>query len=652
MNKSFLRKKPIPDKRASLLAVLSLFFLPVFAAEGEYAVSRIAPALLKNASAVLRTEEMRFELVSTGKAVYKYRYVITILDESADKHAEYTEYYDKFRKIASIEGVLYNAMGMAVKKIKTKDAEDLSGVDEGSLMDDNRVKHFNFYHRQYPYTVEYSTLFEFSSTLFFPAWMPQAQDRLSVEKSSAWVITPPGYSFRYKEFNYKGSPEITTNNGKQVMTWTVSQLPALLKEPYAPSWHEISPMVIFGPGAFEMDGYKGNMNSWADFGKFVYALTTGRDALPDAVKEKVRQLTAGLTDTRQKIAVLYEYLQKNTRYVSIQLGIGGWQPFDARFVAARSYGDCKALTNYMLSLLKEAGIPSRYTLVRAGAGQQYITADFPSQQFNHVILCVPLGTDSVWLECTSATLPAGYVSEFTCNRPALLIDENGGQLVRTPRYGIRENLQDRKIAAVLEPDGNLQVKAFTRYTGLQQDDIHQRIHHLSRDKIKESLQENLDLATYDISDFRYEEQKSTVPAVNENLEILVSNYATISGKRLFIVPNIMTRNNGRLAPDSTRLYDMVFRMDYRDTDTVEIQIGEGYTPESMPAEMNLQTKFGIYRSQVKLKGNTLTYYRQVERYAGRFPASDYPELVQFFDAMYKSDRARVVLVKEETKKGF
>ena len=115
------------------------------------------------------------------------------------------------------------------------------------------------------------------------------------------------------------------------------------------------------------------MNTWEGFGKFISELLKGRDVLPDDIKVKVHQLTDQLKDDKQKVYVLYDFLQKNTRYISIQLGIGGWQPFDAKYVAAKRYGDCKALSNYMVALLKE----SRYSSKICGhqSGQQCKTTD-------------------------------------------------------------------------------------------------------------------------------------------------------------------------------------------------------------------------------------------------------------------------------------
>jgi hypothetical protein len=341
-------------------------------------------------------------------------------------------------------------------------------------------------------------------------------------------------------------------------------------------------------------------------------------------------------------------MQKNTRYISIQLGIGGWQPFDAKYVATKGYGDCKALTNYMYSILKEAGIISYYAVVRAGKNANYITADFPSQQFNHVILCVPLSKkDSVWLECTSQTMPAGYLGDFTSDRYALLVDETGGKLVRTPKYGMKENLQIRHVKARLEDNGTLNIDADTRYTGMQQDDIHGMINHLSKEKVKEYLHRQMDFSTYDIKQFAYKESKASLPSINESLNIMVSNYATITGKRLFILPNLMTRSGRKLSQDSTRKYDIQLGYEYKDVDTVEIELPKGYEPEAMPQTVSLNGKFGNYSSSVKLKDNKLYYYRSIEHYSGLYPAKDYDELVKFYEAIYKADRGRVVLVKTD-----
>lgn len=637
--------------RLILLAITSFTTLLATAGDGDYAVFKISPALLKGANAVIRQQDSRMEINSSKNAVYKDHYVITILNENGDELADFEEYYNKLRSITSVEGYLYDMMGKQVKKMKFKDLEDLSGVSGSNLIDDYRIKHHNFYYKVYPYTIEYTVEFEFKSTLFFPMWTPQVKENLSVEHSTMSIVSPEDYKFRYKAFRYSGDPVITKEKSNTVSTWEVKNMSAIIREPYAPLWHELSTVVIFGPTDFQIDDYKGNMASWQDFGKFVYSLKKDRDQLPDQIKKAVHDLTDGL-DTKEKIVRLYQYLQKNTRYISIQLGIGGWQPFDATYVATKAYGDCKALSNYMYSLLKEAGVPSIYTLIRAGSNSGYITDDFPSQQFNHVILCVPQPKDSIWLECTSQTLPAGYLSDFTCNRFALLIDENGGKLVRTPRYGIKDNLENRNVKAVLQDNGTLTVNVTTNYGGLQQDELHQLINNVSKDKVKEYLHEQLDFATYDISKFDYKENRTSLPSIDESLDITVSNYANITGKRLFIVPNVMTRTHQKFSVDSTRKFDVVFNLEYQDVDTVEIELPKGYEAESIPKDVSVKSRYGQYNCSVKLSGNKLYYYRNIERFSGRFPANSYEDLRQFYEAIYKADRNRVVLVKNEQLKAF
>ena len=121
------------------------------------------------------------------------------------------------------------------------------------------------------------------------------------------------------------------------------------------------------------------------------------------------------------------------------MGIGGWQPFEASLVDQYGYGDCKALSNYTKSLLESLNIEARYTLVKAGEDEPNIISDFPSRQFNHVILCVPNQGDTLWLECTSQTNPFGYTGTFTSDRDVLVVTDGGGKIVHTPVYSQKDN---------------------------------------------------------------------------------------------------------------------------------------------------------------------------------------------------------------------
>ena len=624
-----------------------LCYLPAALIAQQYSVLLIPDSLIKNANVVKRYDEITLEIKSPAKAVQREHHVYTILDEKAEYYARITSFYGQFNSINYVNGTLYDASGKVQKHIKKKDMDDYSYADGFSLMNDERYKTANFYTRNFPYTVDYEEEDDINGILHFDQWFPANAAGMSVVYSKYVIIAPKDYVIRFKPINCSAQPVITEDHDKKIYTWEIKNIPAKFTENLGPSWSEIAPHVLIGPSDFEAQGYKGNMATWESYGKFIYDLQKGRDVLPEETKRKVHELTDNLTNPKDKIKVLYEYMQKNTHYISVQLGIGGWQPFDANYVATKRYGDCKALSNYMVALLKEVGITGKTVDIRAGANAASINKDFPSFQFNHEIACVPLNKDTTWLECTSETLPAGYLSSFTANRYAIMIDEKGGTLVHTPKYGLNENEITRKINAAVNEEGNLSAVINTQYKGEEQDRLEQMINGLSKDKMLDQLKTEIELPTFDISKFDYTQQKNILPSINESIDLNANNYAQVSGRRLFINPDIINRSSLKYKQDDERKYDVELNNEYKKTDSIEIKIPAGYQPESVPQDISINNKFGKYTASVKVMPDKIFYYRNMEQYSGRFPAKDYNDLVHFYDVIYKADRNKIVLIKKD-----
>jgi hypothetical protein len=628
-----------------LFTVIAVYAsLAAYCTDINYDAKLIADSMLKNANIVKRASQFTLEIISPKEAVLHYKWAMTILNEKGDRYANFEEYYDKFRKISSIEGALYDASGKQIKKLKKQDVNDFSAGDDMSLMEDNRVKVHDFGYKIYPYTVEYEAEIKFNQTFSLRSWHAMDFFNQSVEQSSFLLISPEDYQVRFRAINFKNEPNVLVQKGKKMISWEVKNMKAIEFETAMPDFADIIPMVRVAPSNFEIDGYKGDMSNWNSFGKFLYDLKKDRDVLPENMRQKAIQLVAGVTDDREKVKKIYQFLQQNTRYISIQLGIGGFQPFDASYVASKGYGDCKALSNYMYSLLKVVGITSKYVIIQAGPAYS-LTEDFCSNQFNHATLCVPMQKDTMWLECTSQTDPPGYQGSFTGNRKALLVDETGGTLVDTKHYGLEENVQSRKISAVVSEEGNMNVAAKTNYRAMMQDNLDMIIHALSKEKIKERLNDELSLPSYTINSFNYTENKSEMPDITEELDMSLDNYATISGKRIFITPNLLSKSMYK-STEKERMFPIWLKTAAREIDTVEIEVPAGYEPEALPAAVSLKTRYGSYSCSAKFVNNKIIYYRTKEQYTGHYPASYYKDFAAYFDAMYKADRARVVLVKK------
>ncbi len=632
--------------RMKYVCFLFLGLISFTLAAQDFSIDKLPDSLKENADVIKQFESVKVTIKSSSKAIVHRKYIVTVLNSNGDSHAKYFNVYAKLITLSDISGKLYDANSKLIRSIKKKDIADLSMADDASLLTDTRSKSFSFYHKTYPYTVEFEDEQVYDGMFFLPNWMPFDDEKMSVVHSQFSVEMPLDYTIRYKQYNYLKEPLIKEDKSR-TLSWTINNHKAIVFEELSPSWRSITPSVVIAATDFEFGEYKGNMSTWKSLGLFVSELNKGKSELPDDVKQRVQSIVAGLSTIREKTEALYSFLQHNTRYISIQLGVGSWQPFDAKYVAKNKYGDCKALSNFMVSILNEAGIKAFYVLIDAGNQPQRISDEFPAPMFNHAIACVPNGNDTIWLECTSQTASPGYMGTFTGNRKALLIADDGGHLVNTPFYLPNDNQQIRSVYASINVQGDLVASLNTKFTGEQQELQHSLIHEASEKTRDNYLNSMISLPTYKVTKSLYNELRSPIPIITEELQIEAPGYATISGKRLFITPNLFNKAGFKLPDLDNRKYPIVFRANYFDVDTVRITIPSGYIIESLPKSVSLKSEFGDYNISFLFNGVRIEMIRKYTRSKAEWPKEKYVEAQKFFDFVRKADNSRFVFVKNE-----
>ncbi|HMG90696.1 MAG TPA: DUF3857 domain-containing transglutaminase family protein, partial [Chryseolinea sp.] len=366
--------------RIALTILLSTLFIRTMAVEPKYPVSAIPEDMKQGMYAVVRESESRFYIDSKSQSSHYVRKVITILNSKADDFADIAILYDKLRKVESFKANVYDAQGNLIKKLKQSDIKDQSAISGYSLFEDDRIKYADLSQTTYPYTVEYEYTLSMRYLYSIPDFYLYNDDEVTTQKEFFAIIYPKELKPRYRLFKIEAPKIVTEPDKRESMTWTFENTKPKKFERLSLGSDLAVPNIKVGPSLFEYDGYAGDMSSWVEYGKWIAQLNNGRDALPDVTKKKIRDITKDLKTTEEKTRALYAYLQGKTRYVSIQLGIGGLQPFDATTVDQTGYGDCKALSNYMVAMLKEAGVKGYYATIMAGDNAPDVTVDFPGHQ--------------------------------------------------------------------------------------------------------------------------------------------------------------------------------------------------------------------------------------------------------------------------------
>jgi hypothetical protein len=633
--------------RTGIFVLLIMMLAVNVKAQQGYDASLIPRDLLPYASSVVRLQEVNIDVKDLNSSTYHIKQAITILNKNGDDMADIEVWHDKTNVVKYVKGAVYNSSGMLIKKFSESDFEDVNANDGFSLFNDLKVKHYRPSVTEYPYTVEYEYEEREKQSLDFPDWMPNPGTGTAVEKSTFTFSCKPDFNIRYKEINLPSAVSIATDkDGLKTYTWQVNNLKAVKDEPYSPNPEKILTQVKVAPVKFTYEGLDGSFYDWNGLGKWIYdKLLINRQQLPDATVQHVKELTAGITDPKLKAKKIYEYMQGRTHYVSVQIGIGGLQPFLASDVDQLNYGDCKALVNYTRALLKAVDIDSWYCVVTGDHSRKIsMLTDFASLQGNHAILCIPFKNDTTWMDCTSQTIPFGYLGDFTDDRIALACTPQGGILLHTPKYTANDNLLEHTGSFILDDNGELSGSMKSVFEGAEYDDMDYVIQESLKEQIKD-IQRIYPINNMTVQKLAFTQDKSFHPSTTEDITLKAPEYASIGNGKVHFLLNPVNRMNRAPKLVMNRTTDLYINEGYTSEDEITYTIPAGYRQYSEPLKVSIKNAFGTFTATSTLHGNQLIYKRKLQVIDGTYPKESYQDFVDFYQAVVDADDYDMTLVK-------
>lgn len=633
------------------VTILPLFFLFVsiasFGQKSEYPIALIPDSLKQNANAVVRLSQLEVTIASQKAMTLKSIQVTTVLNELGLRNLDLTENYDKNTKITKIEATAYDAFGKPLKTYKRKDFKDTSVADGISIFNDNRALYLDYTPIAYPFTMVLEVEVETSNTAFIPAWSPMDGYLVSTQKTALTINYNSELKLKTKEVNFSARFPVERSITANSIVYTAKNLVAKKREELSPGFTNVFPIVYFALENFRLENVDGKAINWQEFGKWYYnALLADTDEIPQETQVKIKQLVGNEKDPVAIAKIIYKYVQEKTRYVSVQIGIGGWKPMLAKDVDKLGYGDCKALSNYTRSLLKVVGVPSYYTVVYAGSDEtKDLQEDFASIQGNHAILTLPVDNKLIWLECTSQILPFGFQGDFTDDRNVLLIKPEGGQIVKTREFAETESLKQIKGAYQITESGDFIGNLKITSKGIRYD-IEFRKERLSReDQVKHYKEQFYNINNLTLKKINFSNDANAVSFV-ENLDLQAEGYAQNSGGKLMFALNAFDQSSYVPKKYKTREFSFQIERGFTNEEEIEITIPDGFVVEAKPNGLEQENEFGYYKIEFSaLTPGKLLCKRKLVIKKGLYDKSKYENYRKFRETIAKTDNSKVVITK-------
>jgi predicted transglutaminase-like cysteine proteinase len=620
------------------------------------------PAHDDETDAVVLYSETELTVQAPGKMKRVERRVYKILRSNGEAYGAVRVDFTPQSRVMSMHGWSIPAQGKDFE-VKDRDVVEtaVTNVDGGELISDLRRK-FMLIPASVPGSIiGYEIEQEMQPYEMTDEW--DIQDMVPVREARYTVQLPPSWSYKIFWLNHGDTAPTEVAPGQ--WRWVVTDLKPVKLERRMPPWQGIAARMVLSlqpPG-----GKGGGFQSWQEVGTWYLGLTEGRRDPSPPLRQKVQQLTASATDPLSKMRALATFVQKDIRYVGIELGVGGVQPHPASEVLTNGYGDCKDKVTLLSSMLKEIGVESHYVLINTERGS-VAAGTPPNMGFDHAILAIqlPAGVDTAQLPAVIAHKTLGSVLFFDPTNPlialgylpgalqanyGMLVTPAGGELIALPQTSSALNGVVRTAKLTLDEDGTLSGDVREIWSG--DGAAEQRYTLQAAQQDVDQIKPVESMLTHSLSTFRIVHAAVGNLRVVEqpliwNYTVEIPRYPRTAGDLLIIRPRVLgSMSSGLLETKEPRQHPIEFEAPVRNSDVFEITVPAGYVPDSLPPAVNQDLGFVAYRSSTTFAGNVLRYTRTLEVKELSVPVAKAQSLKEFFRMIENDERNSALLKKAQ-----
>ena len=316
----------------------------------------------------------------------------------------------------------------------------LAGVEAGTIVD-------------FSYTVE--TLQPIMPGDFHYSWFV-TNSRLT-RRSRYIVDAPAGLGLRIKERNLTFPRQTTEAQGRRVYTWATAEVPKVEIEPFAADSNGIMQSITISAPL-----------KWDDIARWYAGLVRDRYALTTGLDSAIALIEAGATTADDSLRRLHRWVAQDFRYVSLSLGIGGFQPRRPADVLQSKFGDCKDKATLFIAAAARLGVRAYPVLLNAGGR---VDRGLPSAgAFDHMIAAVERPkAPYLYLDLTAEFVPFGALPMADQGEFGLVVHPDGRkEEVTLPEDSVGVNVEHISLVGELSTEGAFHARMNDTSTGTYQ----------------------------------------------------------------------------------------------------------------------------------------------------------------------------------------